>query len=49
MPDNAIFYYAAYTAAALVYGGYVVALMVRSRRVRQRERREMQAGVAREG
>ena len=46
MPDNAIFYHAAYIAAALVYGGYVVALIVRNRRARDRERRQTQKGVA---
>ena len=49
MPDNAIFYHVAYAAAMLVYGGYVVSLFVRSRRVRDRERRQLQRGVARSG
>ena len=48
MPDNAIFFHVAYTAAAVIYGGYVVSLVVRSRRTRARERRQMQRGLARE-
>ena len=49
MPDNAIFYRVAYAAAMLVYGGYVISLCVRGRRVRDRERRQLQRGVARSG
>jgi hypothetical protein len=45
MPENAIFFHVAYTAAALIYGGYVVSLIVRSRRTRARERRQMQRGL----
>ena len=45
MPDNAVFYHAAYIAAAVVYGGYIVSLLLRSRRVRQREQRQKR-GVA---
>jgi hypothetical protein len=37
MPDNAIYYHAAYIAAAVVYGGYIVSLLVRSRRARERQ------------
>ena len=48
MPDNAVFYHVAYAAAAVIYGGYVVSLVVRSRRTRARERRQMQRGLARE-
>ena len=48
MPDNAVFYHAAYAAALVVYGGYVVSLAVRSRRTRARERRQVQRGLARE-
>lgn len=48
MPDNAVFYHAAYTAAAIIYGGYVISLVVRSRRTRARERRQSQRGLARE-
>ena len=47
MPDNAVFYHAAYTAAIIIYGGYVVSLVVRSRRTSARERRQMQRGLAR--
>ena len=39
-PDNAIFYQAAYLAAAIIYGGYVISLVVRGRRARERERRQ---------
>ena len=48
MPDNAIFYHAAYAAAVVIYGGYVVSLVVRSRRTRARERRQMPRGLTRE-
>ncbi|HTK50450.1 MAG TPA: hypothetical protein VL308_01115 [Gemmatimonadaceae bacterium] len=48
MPDNAVFYHAAYAAAVVIYGGYVISLVVRSRRTRARERRQMQRGLARE-
>jgi hypothetical protein len=48
MPDNAVFFHAAYAAAAVIYGGYVVSLVVRSRRTRARELRQMQGGLARE-
>ena len=47
-PDNAVFFHVAYTAAAVIYGGYVVSLVVRSKRTRERERRQMQRGLARE-
>ena len=49
MPDNAIFYQVAYAAAIIVYGGYVISLVVRTRRVRARERRQLQRGNARGG
>jgi hypothetical protein len=49
MPDNAIFYQAAYAVAILVYGGYIVSLVVRGRHVRNQERRQFQRGVARHG
>lgn len=39
MADNAVYYHAAYIAAGLVYGGYVVSLIVRARRARERQRR----------
>ena len=40
MPDNAIFYHAAYVAAAVVYGGYIVSLAIRTRRANERRRRQ---------
>jgi hypothetical protein len=40
MPDNAIYYHAAYIAAAVIYGGYVVSLFVRTVRARARQDRE---------
>ena len=46
MPDNAIFSYAAYVAAAVVYGGYVVSLVVRRRRANERLDRQDRSGVA---
>ena len=49
MPENAIFYQVAYAAAIVVYGGYVISLFVRTRRVRGRERRQLQRGLARGG
>jgi hypothetical protein len=39
MPDNAIYYHAAYIAAGVVYGGYIVSLLIRRRRARDRTRR----------
>ena len=36
MPDNSFFYYAAYAAAAALYGGYAVSLVTRWRSVRRR-------------
>jgi hypothetical protein len=47
MPDNAVFYYAAYIATAVVYGGYALSLAVRMRRARERERRQVARRVAR--
>lgn len=44
-PDNAIFYQAAYVAAAVIYGGYVLSLVMRGRRASERERRQT-GGVA---
>jgi len=46
MPDNAVFYHAAYIAAAVIYGGYVVSLVLRTKRARDRARRERRSGVA---
>lgn len=40
MPENAIFYHAAYIAAAVVYGGYIVSLAIRTRRANERRRRQ---------
>ena len=40
MPDNAIFYHAAYIAAGVVYGGYIVSLAIRTRRANERRRRQ---------
>jgi hypothetical protein len=37
MPDNAVYYHAAYAAAAVLYGGYVVTLVWRARRYGKRE------------
>ena len=49
MPDNAIFYQAAYIAAAIVYGGYIVSLVIRMRRASERTRRqEENSGLPRE-
>jgi hypothetical protein len=47
-PDNAVYFHVAYTAAVVIYGGYVVSLIVRTKRTRARERRQNQRGVARE-
>ncbi|HEX6051027.1 MAG TPA: hypothetical protein VFZ21_17225 [Gemmatimonadaceae bacterium] len=38
MPDNAAYYYAAYIAAGLIYGGYILSLVIRTRRARARHR-----------
>ena len=46
MPDNAVFYQAAYIAAAVVYGAYAISLIVRMKRARDRERRQSARGVA---
>ncbi len=46
MPENAVFFHVAYAAAAVIYGGYVVSLVVRSRRIRDRERRQTRRGLA---
>ena len=32
MPDNASYFHAAYVTAAVLYGGYIVSLVVRARR-----------------
>ncbi len=36
MPDNAGYMFAAYIAAAMVFGGYVVSLIVRARAMSRR-------------
>lgn len=38
MPENSGFLYAAYVAAALIYGGYIATLWLRVRRARSRAR-----------
>lgn len=38
MPDNSAYYYAAYIAAAVIYGGYILSLVIRTRRARERQR-----------
>jgi hypothetical protein len=38
MPDNAIFYHAAYIAGGIVYAGYIVSLAIRVRRANERKR-----------
>lgn len=49
MPENAGYYHAAYIAVVIIYGGYVLSLVIRSRRARERERRRGgNPGVARE-
>lgn len=35
MPDTAFYYYAAYIAAGVLYGGYVASLWRRARRLRK--------------
>ena len=42
MPENAIYYQVAYAAAALIYGGYIASLVVRTRRARDRQRERQQ-------
>jgi hypothetical protein len=46
MPDNAIYYQAAYAVAAVMYVGYIVSLVVRARRVRRRQEEMSNAGLA---
>jgi hypothetical protein len=38
MPENSAYYYAAYIAAGIIYGGYILSLVVRTRRARARQR-----------
>lgn len=42
-PENSIYYIVAYVAAAAVYGGYILSLLIRARRVRERHRRQSRA------
>ena len=49
MPDNAIFYHAAYIAAGVVYGGYIVSLAIRTRRANERRRRQANRSKLRGG
>jgi hypothetical protein len=39
IPDNAAYFHAAYIAAAVIYGGYIVVLWSRARALRERARR----------
>jgi hypothetical protein len=45
VPDTSAYYRAAYIAAAVLYGGYVLSLWFRARRVRERMR-PMRDGAA---
>lgn len=47
MPDNAVFYQAAYIAAAVVYGGYIVSLVIRTRRANDWRRRQERGAALR--
>jgi hypothetical protein len=38
MPDTSAYYHAAYLAAGVLYGGYVLSLWIRARGVRERLR-----------
>ena len=38
MPDTSAYYHAAYLAAAVLYGGYLLSLWIRARGVRERLR-----------
>ena len=38
MPDTSAYYRAAYTAAGVLYAGYLLSLWIRARRVRERMR-----------
>ena len=48
MPDNAIYYYAAYAAIALLLGGYALSIEVRRRTVAQ-QRDAAERGSAERG
>jgi hypothetical protein len=45
MPDNAIYYHAAYIAAGIIYGGYIVSLAIRIHRANERKRLQDGRGV----
>jgi len=49
MPENSAYYHAAYIAAGIIYGAYIVSLIVRSRRARERQRRREAKLVAKGG
>jgi hypothetical protein len=36
MPDNALYYHAAYATAAMLYAGYALSLIWRARRIRRK-------------
>lgn len=38
MPDNAVYYHAAYVAAAVIYAAYTASVLVRTARARRRLR-----------
>ncbi|HEX6964942.1 MAG TPA: hypothetical protein VF166_04010 [Gemmatimonadaceae bacterium] len=42
-PHTAVFFHAAYTVAAVIYGTYIVTLLRRSASVRERVRRQGKA------
>jgi hypothetical protein len=45
MPENAWYFHAAYIAATVIYGVYIISLLVRTKRARERERRAGLAGT----
>ena len=46
MPENSAYYHAAYIAAGIIYGSYIVSLIVRTRRARERQRRREASSLA---
>ena len=38
MPENSAYYHAAYIAAGIIYGAYIVSIVLRTRRARRRQR-----------
>jgi hypothetical protein len=46
MPENSAYYHAAYIAAGIIYGAYIVSLVIRTRRARERQRRREAGMVA---